>query len=70
MRRSLFDHFFVGSNVAITNENDAMRVLGNVHFVRDYDDGITLAMQIFEKGHDFFAGLRIQVACRLIGQDD
>ena len=47
-----------------------MSVLGNVIFVRDQNDGVSLTVQIGEQGHDFLAGARVEVSRRLVGQDD
>ena len=47
-----------------------MSMLGNVHFVRDDDDGIALAVKIFKQVHDLFTGFRIEVTSGFIGQDD
>ncbi len=43
-----------------------MRVLRNVVFVGDENNRISLAMQILEQRHDFFAGLRVKVSRGLV----
>jgi hypothetical protein len=35
----------------------AMSVVGDVVFVSDEKDGVALAVQVGEEGHDFFTGL-------------
>ncbi len=47
-----------------------MRILGDVGLVRDEDDGVALGMQSVEEGHDLVAGLGVEVAGGLVGQDD
>ncbi len=42
----------------------------DVGFVGDENDGVALLIKAFEKRHDFFAGLGIEVAGWLVGQDD
>ena len=46
--RRLLDDFFVRSNLAIANENHAVRVLRDIHFVCDENDGVPLPVQIRE----------------------
>ncbi len=43
---------------------------GNVRFVGDEDDSVAALIEILEKRHDFFAGLRIKVPGRLISKDN
>ena len=50
--------------------NDAMRVLGDIVFVRDQYDRVALIVQAIEQRHDFDTGLRIKITGRLVGQDD
>src|SRR5882672_7149222 len=61
---------FVGSDFAVADVDDAVSVLGNVIFVGDQNDGVSLTVQIGEQGHDFLAGARVEVSSRLVGQDD
>ncbi len=44
--------------------------LGNIRFVRYYDDGVAAGMQLIEERHDFITSLRIEVTGWLICQDD
>ena len=39
-------------------------------FVRDENDGVAALIEIFEQGHDFFAGFGIEVPGRFVRQDD
>ena len=55
---------------AVANRDHAMGVGGDVGFVRDEDDGVAGAVQAIEERHDFDAGLRIEVAGRLVGEQD
>ena len=43
---------------------------GHIRFVRDEHDRIARLMQSLEQRHDFNAGLRVEVAGRLVGQQD
>ena len=54
--------------VAETDNTEGM--LGDVRFMRDQDDRVSLPVQVLEEHHDLFAGLGVQVSGRLIGQDD
>ena len=38
--------------------------------MRDQNNGVALTVQAGEESHDFFAGTRIEVAGRLIGEHD
>src|SRR6476661_63500 len=60
----------VARDDAVLDENHAVGKLRDVVLVRDQHDGVALAVQLVEQGHDLSAGLRIQVAGGLIGQDD
>ena len=42
----------------------------DIELVGDEDDGVTLLLEPIEDAHDFPAGLGIQVARRLVGQQD
>src|SRR6478752_1497369 len=52
----------VARDDAILDENHAVGKLRDVVLVRDQHDGVALAVQLVEQGHDLSAGLRIQVA--------
>src|SRR5437667_12859228 len=59
---------FVARNPSVQNSDDPTRVTGHGLFMGDDDDGVTLLREFLEQGHDFDAGLRIEVARRFIGQ--
>ena len=48
----------------------AVRERGDVGFVRDQDDGVAGLVQAGEQRHDLGAGLRVEVAGRLVGEQD
>ena len=50
--------------------NNAMRKLGDVRLVCDQHNSISAGVELIEKGHDFEARLGVEVAGRLVGQDD
>ena len=56
--------------MAIAHAYDSPGPAGDVIFVRDHDDGFARLIQLGEQGHDFVAGARIEVARRLVGQND
>ena len=39
-------------------------------FVRDDDDGVALFGEVFEQGHDFFAGFGIEISGGFVGEED
>jgi hypothetical protein len=45
-------------------------VFGDVGLVGDEDDGVALGLEIVEEGHDLDAGLGVEVAGGLVGEDD
>jgi len=47
----------VAFHLAVANVDDAVGVFGDVVFVGDQDDGITLFVQAVKERHDFGAGL-------------
>jgi hypothetical protein len=49
--------------------NAALGAVCHVGVMSDHDDCGSLPMQFFKKGHDFVAGVAIEGAGRLIGQD-
>src|SRR5690606_34471401 len=60
----------IGFKPAITNMDDSRGVLGHIIFMSDHDDGpAALFVQAVKKRKDLFAGMGIQVASRLIRQD-
>src|ERR1035438_2001176 len=66
----LFFYGLVGGDFAVTDINDAVSVLGDVFFVGYQDDGVALGVQAGEQGHDFVAGLGVEVAGGLVSQDN
>src|SRR5262249_55322882 len=60
----------VGEDLSVANMNDSMCVFCDIRFVRDEDDGVSASLQLVEKSHDFVAGLGVEIACGLVGQDD
>ncbi len=46
---------FVGFHLAVANVDDAVGPVGDIEFVSDEDDGVALAVQPREQGHDFIA---------------
>ena len=57
-------------DLSVSEVNRPMRERGDVGFVRDQDDRVAGGVQTCEQRHDFRAGLRIEVAGRLVGQQD
>ena len=47
-----------------------MGVLGDVGLVGDDDDGVAFGLEFIKEGHDLDAGLGVEVAGGLVGQDD
>jgi hypothetical protein len=47
----------VAGDNAIFDENDAMRILGDIVLVSDQHDGISFCLKAIEDGHDFVSGL-------------
>src|SRR5262249_11202334 len=54
----------------VLHDEDAGGELRDVGFVRHQDDGDAGAAQLLEESHDLEAGARVEVAGRLVGQDD
>ena len=65
-----FWNLFVFGDLTVANEDDAMRVHGDVVLVRDQHDGVALLMQPLEQRHDFVAGGGIEVAGRLVREQN
>ena len=57
-------------DLAVADLDDALGMAGHVHVVRDQDDGVTGGVQLFQDAQHFLAGVRVQRAGRLVGQDD
>jgi hypothetical protein len=59
----------VVQHMAILEAHQPLAVGGDVRLVRDQQDGdAALLVQLLERAHDLLAGLRIEVAGRLVGQ--
>ena len=56
--------------MAIAEADNALCVMRDIFFMRDDDDGFAFGVEILEDGHDLLAGARIEVAGRLIAQDN
>ena len=57
-------------DLSVADVDDAVRVRRDVGFVRDEDDRVAGLVQLGEQPHDFDAGLRVEVAGRLVGEQD
>src|SRR5215207_685266 len=62
--------FLVLLYLAVADGDDAVRARGDVVLVRDDDDGVPLAVQPLEEGHDFRARLGVERARRLVGEQN
>ena len=60
----------IGEDLAVADVDDAVSVLGDIGFVGDEDDGVAFCVELIEEGHDFGAGLGVEVAGGLVGEDD
>ena len=63
------DHF-VGDYKTVLESDDSLRMLGDVLLVGDDDDCLPFPVEPLEDGHDLLARSGIQVAGRLITEDD
>ena len=61
---------FVLLDLSVANEDDAVRMQRDVVLVRDQDDRVALLVQALEQRHDFVAGRGVEVAGRLVGEQD
>src|ERR1051325_2015890 len=59
-----------GHDGAVDDLDAALRASGDARVVGDEDDGLVLRGELFEDGDDVAAGLRIEVAGRLVGEDE
>ena len=57
-------------DLPVADVNDAVREGGDVGLVRDDDDRIASLMQASEYAHDLGAGLRVEVAGRLVREQE
>ena len=60
----------VAVNAAISHANYSLGVASHMFFVRDDNDGLALTVKLVEQFHDALAGLGIEVAGRLVGQQN
>src|SRR5579872_5064054 len=60
----------VTGNHTVFDVDHPVGVIGDIGLMGDQYDGVALAMQMGEQGHNLAAGLRIQVSGRLVRQDD
>ena len=60
----------VGFQHAVAQPHDAVGAGGDVGLVRDHDDRSAGAVERFQQVHDLVAGGRVEVAGRLVGEDD
>src|ERR1700728_384985 len=55
---------------SVFDVDNAVSIFGNVMFVRDQHNGISLAVQAIEQGHNLITSLRVEVAGGFVRQDD
>ena len=58
-----------GLNHAIFESNDSFGMLGDVIFVSDHNDRLSLIVELLKKSHDFVGRFGIEVTGRFIGQN-
>jgi hypothetical protein len=61
---------FVFCDDTITHMNDSLRMYGSLRVMRYYHDGAASLMEGMEQIHNLFAGVGVEVARWLIGQDE
>ena len=61
--------FLIGYNLSIPKADSPSRIGGDVRLMGDQDNSNTLAVELLENSHDLQAGLSIQIARRLVSQD-
>ena len=59
----------VGSDAAIGNFHDALRVRGDLGVMRDQNDGVPGGVEFLQDAHDFFAGVAVERAGGFVGQN-
>ena len=69
-RRPLLDDLLVVLDQAVAHGDDALGVLRDVGLVRDQHDGLAAVVQLLEDAHDLFGRARVEVAGRLVGEED
>src|SRR5271163_401159 len=60
----------VALDYPVLDVDHAVSILGDVMLVSDQHDGVSLAVQAVEQGHDFRSGCRIEVAGGLIRENN
>src|SRR3989442_3099267 len=60
----------VGFDFAVADMDDAVGVCGDIALVGDQNNCVALLVQPLEHAHDLFAGLGVEVAGRLVGQQN
>ena len=60
----------VGVDLAVANMHHAMRKFGDVRLVGDQHNGVAVGVQRIEERHDLQAGLGVEVAGGLVGQEN
>jgi hypothetical protein len=55
---------------SIAEPDNTVGMARYVFFVGDKDHGIAFFVDLGQESHDFVGSLGVEVACRLIGQDD
>src|SRR5262245_54351513 len=60
----------IGLDAAVAQADDAASPLGDVVLVSDHDDGLTGLVELAQHLHDLVAGVRVEIAGRLVGEDD
>src|SRR5215510_1356194 len=61
---------FVLRDLSVEDRDHAVGVLGDVMFVRHDDDRVAALVQRVEQLHNLLRGLRIEVAGRLVGENN
>src|SRR4051794_27769897 len=57
-------------HLSVADVDRAMRVRGDVGLVRDEDDRVARVVQAREQAHDLDAGFRVEIAGRLVGEQN
>ena len=63
--------FAIGKNETVTNMDNALRMLRDIRFVRDENNGASeLLIQFLERAENYLAGRRVQITGRLVGENE
>ena len=60
----------VAHHAAVAHDEVALAVAGDVELVGDHDDGDALVVEFLEHAHDLDGGPAVEVAGRLVGEED